>query len=182
MANDFPIDKVLVGKYTYGEIEALIFDKKSKLIIGSFCSIGPHVSFVVSAEHNMKALSTYPFRTKLLSDNIDADGMGKGNIVVGDDVWIGCGAIFLSGVTIGQGAVIGAGTVVTKDVPPYAIVGGVPASVIKYRFNDEKIIENLKSIDYSSIDISMLREHENDLYNEITDIKQLEWVWGINDL
>lgn len=72
----------------------------------------------------------------------------KGNIIVNDDVWIGDSALILSGVEIGQGAVIAAGAVVTEDVPPYAVVGGVPAKVIKYRFRDD-VIKELVKIDYA---------------------------------
>ena len=75
-------------------------------------------------------------------------GLTNGDIVVGDDVWVGQRAIIMSGVNIGQGAVIGAGAIVTKNVPPYAIVGGIPAKVIRYRFSEELIQELLK-IDYS---------------------------------
>lgn len=75
----------------------------------------------------------------------------KGNIIVNDDVWIGDSALILSGVEIGQGAVIAAGAVVTEDVPPYAVVGGVPAKVIKYRFRDD-VIKELVKIDYAKVD------------------------------
>ncbi|NLK24601.1 MAG: CatB-related O-acetyltransferase [Clostridiales bacterium] len=103
------------------------------------------------------------------------DAISKGDIIVRDDVWIGQRAIILSNVNIGQGAVIAAGSVVTKDVPPYAIVGGVPAKVIKYRFSPEMIKELLK-IDYSKLTDEMIKEHINDFYTELKDIKQLEWV------
>ena len=175
MVNMFPLDNVSVGKYTYGEIEALIFNKKYRLNIGSFCSIGPHVTFVVSAEHNYKNVSSFPFRAKCFTRDIMADGIGKGNITIGDDVWIGCNSTILSGVTIGQGAVVAAGTVVDKNIPPYAIVGGVPAKIIKYRFSNE-IIERLVSLDYSCWSIEDFKKYENELYTEVNEVSQLDWI------
>ena len=126
----FP-DLIDVGKNTYGPINALMFNRDSKLIIGNFCSIAPRVSFIVSADHYTNHISSFPFKVKVLGESYE--GVSKGDIIVDDDVWIGYGATIMSGVHIGQGAVVAAGAVVTKDVPPYAIVGGVPAKVIKYR-------------------------------------------------
>ena len=105
----------------------------------------------------------------------EQEGTSKGNITVDDDVWIGFRSTILSGVHIGQGAVIAAGSVVTKDVPPYAIVGGVPAKVIKYRF-PSNIINELLKIDYKKMTEDMIKEHINELYNELESIEQLEWV------
>lgn len=110
----------------------------------------------------MDSFSTFPFKVKFLNYKFEA--LTKGPIIVKDDVWIGFGSLVLSGVTIGQGAVIAAGSVVTKDVPPYAIVGGNPAHVIRYRFSNEKI-ESLKQIDFSDIDEPWILEHR-DLVDE----------------
>jgi len=94
----------------------------------------------------------------------------KGEIVVSDDVWIGHGATILSGVEIGQGAIVGARSVVTRDVPPYAIVCGNPARIAKYRF-EGPVIEKLKMIDFSKIDGQLASSLGiSKLYNEITDI------------
>ena len=130
------LSKVLVGKKTYGEINVMDFStSENKLIIGSYCSIGPEVQFLLGADHQTNAISTYPFKVKVFGEEKEA--ISKGNITVKDDVWIGTRAIICSGVTIGQGAIIAAGAIVTKDVEPYAIVGGNPAKIIKYRVSEE---------------------------------------------
>lgn len=168
-----PFESVHVGRYSYGEISAIRLDDHSKLYIGNFCSIAPNVCFLMGAEHNIVNISTFPFRVKVLRDrNSEADS--KGNIIIDDDVWIGYGVTIMSGVHIGQGAVIAAGAVVTNDIPPYAIVGGVPAKIIKYRFSSE-IINELLKIDYSKLTDEMIRSHINELYTELKDFKQLEW-------
>jgi len=158
---------VKVGAYTYGDIRALTLDDHSRLKIGSFCSIAPQVIFIVSAGHDMHRVSTYPFKAKVIDGSLE--GIAKGDIIIGDDVWIGYGATILSGVRIGQGAVIAAGAVVDKDVPPYAVFGGVPAKVIKYRF-DQPIIKYLLTLDYSSLTKDMINSHLDDLYKKIDDM------------
>ena len=115
-----------------------------KLIIGKFCSIACGAKFLFnSANHTMRSLSTYPFPIfyELWEHGIWTDKAwnNKGNIVIGNDVWIGYEAVILAGVTIGDGAIIGARAVVTKDVPPYTVVGGVPAKPIRKRFPDDTI-------------------------------------------
>lgn len=116
-----------------------------KLVIGKFCSIACGAKFLfTSANHTQMSLSTYPFpiffeEWGLDIQNITSTWDNKGDIIIGNDVWIGYEAVILSGVTIGDGAIIGARAVVTKDVPPYTIVGGVPAKRIRKRFPDEVI-------------------------------------------
>lgn len=116
-----------------------------KLKIGKFSSIACEAKFIfTSANHTMHSLSNYTFPIFFEEWGLDAKNIrsawdNKGDIVVGNDVWIGYEAVILSGVTIGDGAVIGARAVVTKDVPPYTVVGGVPARPIKKRFDDETI-------------------------------------------
>lgn len=124
---------------------------KDKLKIGKFCSIGCGAKFLfTSANHTMQSLSTYPFPIFFEEWGLDVKNIcdawdNKGDIVVGNDVWIGYEAAILSGVTIGNGAIIGSRAVVTKDVEPYTIVGGVPAKPIRKRFDDETI-SKLESI------------------------------------
>lgn len=132
------VNNITVGNYTYGDLNAFYNGGDEQLIIGSFCSIGPNVVFVLSADHKTNYFSTYPFKAKITHTSRH-EATSKGDIILDDDVWISCNCTILSGVHIGQGAIIAAGSVVSNDVPPYAIVGGVPAKVIRYRFNSEMI-------------------------------------------
>lgn len=148
--NCFNVCHVTVGKGTYGDLYVRHFDSSDKnLVIGNYCSIAPECCFLLGGEHNKHHLSTYPFHTFFMNNSNDA--YSKGDIVIDDDVWIGFRATVLSGVHIGQGAIIGAGAVVSEDVPPYAIVGGVPAKIITYRFSKD-IIEKLLKVDFSRLD------------------------------
>ena len=121
-----------------------------RLVIGKFCSIACGAKFIfTSANHSLKSLSTYPFPIFFEEWDLDVTNItdawdNKGNIIIGNDVWIGYEAVILSGVTIGDGAIIGTHAVVTKDVPPYTIVGGVPAKPIRKRFNDKTIARLLE--------------------------------------
>lgn len=124
---------------------------RDKLKIGKFCSIACGTKFLFnSANHALDSLSTYPFPSFFEEWNLEREKVtdawdNRGDIVIGNDVWIGYEAVILSGVTIGDGAIIGTRAVVTKDVPPYTIVGGIPAKPIRKRF-DEKVIEELLKI------------------------------------
>lgn len=147
-----------VGDYTiYNDFVAnpTNFEKKNvlyhypinhdRLIIGKFCSIACGAKFIfTSANHTLKSLSNYPF--PLFYEEWDLDKKDvtsawdqKGDIIIGNDVWIGYEAVILSGVRIGDGAIIGARAVVIKDIPPYTIVGGVPAKEIKKQFDEDTI-------------------------------------------
>ena len=116
-----------------------------KLQIGKFCSIACGAKFLFnSANHTLSSLSTYPFplffeEWGLEKKDVTNAWDNKGDIIIGNDVWIGYEAVVLAGVTIGDGAIVGTRAVVTKDVPPYTIVGGVPAKPIKKRFSEETI-------------------------------------------
>jgi len=121
-----------------------------RLVIGKFCSIACGAKFIfTSANHSLRSLSTYPFPIFFEEWDLDVTDIAdawdnKGDIVVGNDVWIGYEAVILSGVTIGDGAIIGTRAVVTKDIPPYTIVGGVPAKPIRKRFDDMTITKLLE--------------------------------------
>ena len=147
MYNDFVNDPTLFEKNNVLYQYPINHDK---LIIGKFCSIACGAKFLFnSANHNMSSLSTYPFplffeEWNLKKENVTESWNNKGDITVGNDVWIGYEAIIMAGVTIGDGAIIGARALVTKDVPPYTIVGGIPAKTIRKRFSDEVISQLLE--------------------------------------
>ncbi len=118
---------------------------KDKLIMGKFCSVACGAKFLFnSANHSLASLSTYPFPIFFEEWGLDVKNIrqawdNKGDIVIGNDVWIGYEAVVLAGVTIGDGAVIGARAVVSKDIPPYTIAAGVPAKPIRKRFSQDTI-------------------------------------------
>lgn len=142
MYNDFVNDPTLFEKNNVLYHYPINDDK---LQIGKFCSIACGAKFLFnSANHTLSSLSTYPFplffeEWGLEKKDVTNAWDNKGDIVIGNDVWIGYEAVVLAGVTIGDGAIIGTRAVVTKDVPPYMIVGGVPAKPIKRRFPEEAI-------------------------------------------
>lgn len=127
-----------------------------KLVIGKFCSIACGAKFLfTSANHTQTSLSTYPFPIFFEEWGLDVQNIttawdNKGAIIIGNDVWIGYEAVILSGVTIGDGAIIGARAVVTRDIPPYTIAAGVPAKPIRRRFDVETIarLEELRWWDW----------------------------------
>ena len=141
---------------------------QDKLIIGKFCSIACGAKFLFnSANHNLSSLSTYPFHIFFEEWDLDAKDVtdawdNKGDIVIGNDVWIDYEAVILAGVTIGDGAVIGTRAVVTKDVPPYTIVGGVPAKPIRKRF-PEGTIELLLQLKWWDWTEERIRQHLSEI-------------------
>jgi virginiamycin A acetyltransferase len=158
------IKLISVGEGTYGMINAFSFGSKDEALkIGNYCSIAPGVKFLLGGEHNYNLLTTYPFKAKTQGH---IESLTKGPIIINDFVWIGTNALILSGLNIGVGAIIAAGSVVTKDVPSYSIVGGNPAKIIKFRF-DESVVGILNNIDlyylYKSGILSI-----DDFYKDVT--------------
>lgn len=168
--------QIEVGDYTiYNDFVAnpLLFEKnnvlyhypihREKLIIGKFCSIACGTKFLFNcANHTLKSLSTYTFplfyeEWELEKSNLTSAWDYKGDIVIGNDVWIGYEAVIMAGVHIGDGAIIAAHAVVTKDVPPYTIVGGVPAKEIRKRF-DADAIKQLQMLKWWDWSINKIRQ------------------------
>lgn len=134
-----------IGKYTYMATN----NRLDNVVIGNFCSIGSNIRIISTTHPSKEFVSTHPsffstlnqagktfVKNNKFTEVLNLNGR---KLIVGSDVWIGDNVTFMGGVTIGDGAIIGAHALVTKDVPPYAIVGGVPAKVIRYRFDQEQI-------------------------------------------
>lgn len=168
--------QIVVGDYTiYNDFvnDPLLFEKnnvlyhypihKEKLVIGKFCSIACGTSFLFNcANHTLNSLSTYTFplfyeEWNLEKSNVVSAWDNKGDIIIGDDVWIGYEAVIMSGVHVGNGAIIAARAVVTKDVPPYTIVGGTPAREIRKRF-DTDVIKRLLMLKWWDWPIDKIRQ------------------------
>ena len=157
----FPFECVQVGNYTYGDLIVKYYRTEyEKLVIGNFCSIGPNVEFYLGGEHNYKNVSTYPLKSILFCTTWET--ISKGPIIIEDDVWIGANCIVLSGVTIGQGAIIGAGSVVSTDIPPYSIYAN--SKIIKYRF-DLETCKKLLEFDFSRLTKNDILDHIEQMYN-----------------
>ena len=166
---------IIVGDYTYyddNDNNPEKFEKNvlyhyefigDKLIIGKFCAIASDVKFIMNgANHKMKAFTTYPFG--IFRNGWEAgvselkDLPYKGDTVIGNDVWIGYDSILMPGVKVGDGSIIAAKSLVTKDVPPYTIVGGNPAKAIRKRFSDE-VIECLLKIKWWDWSVERITEN-----------------------
>lgn len=163
----FPMECVEVGNGTYGELHILShFPEVEKLAIGNYVSMAPNVRFILSGNHQTQTLSTYPILSTLGKTHHPKDSLSKGPIIVEDEAWIGYGAIILSGVTLGKGCIVAAGSVVTRSIPPYAIAGGNPARVIRYRLPEE-VIPIVKDIRLDDLSPAQMRTHIDGLYRPI---------------
>ena len=184
---------IIVGDYTiYNDFvsDPLLFEQNNvlyhypinheRLVIGKFCSIACGVKFLFnSANHTLKSLSTYTFplfyeEWGLEKSDVASAWDNKGDIVIGNDVWIGYEAVIMAGVHIGNGAIIAARAVVTKDVPAYTIVGGVPARPIRKRF-DEDTIHKLEASQWWNWPTEKIRQYLPNInkgnINELFEIK-----------
>jgi len=174
LKNFVKASNIIVGDYTYFDDFRYGPDKfeeynvlynydfsKVKLIIGKFCAIAAEVKFIMTGDHKLDAISTFPF--PIFQHGWESaydikDLPVKGDIIIGNDVWMGYDSLIKNGVSVGDGAIIAARAVVVKDVPPYAVVAGNPAKVVKMRF-DEKTIEQLLQIAWWHWDIEKINKH-----------------------
>lgn len=174
---------IIVGDYTYyDDFESVdnfekhvryLFDfSEDKLIIGKFCMIASGVEFIMNgANHLVDAITTYPFAVFGEGWEQAMEGKSypyKGDTVIGNDVWIGYKAVIMAGVTIGDGAIIGSHSVVTKDVEPYSIVGGNPAVLIRKRFSDQDI-QRLLAIRWWDWEVDRITQHVQTLTGNSVD-------------
>ena len=133
---------LVIGRHTYGSPKVWMYQgSECYVTIGGFCSIGPGVQIIAAGIHPPSWVSTYPFRIKWQMTGAYEDGMPKtkGDIIIGSDVWLGTDFIILSGVSIGHGAIVATRSVVTHSIPPFAIVAGSPAKIVRYRFEEGKV-------------------------------------------
>lgn len=140
-------DNVQVGEFTYGVPSIWDYHDGAKLSVGKYCSIAPNVTIMLGGEHRTAWCTTYPFDQILEEEHIADYSKTKGDITIGNDVWVAKDSTILSGVHIGDGCVVGNKALVTKDIEPYSIVGGIPARVIRKRF-DEETIQRLEEIQW----------------------------------
>lgn len=152
------------GTGTYGIPTIISYDGKSCVSVGKYCSIASNVSFLLGANHKRGLITTYPI-SMLNKNKKPTDSNEPGDIHIGNDVWIGYGATLIGGISIGDGAIIGAGAVVIKDVPPYAVVTGVPAEIRRFRF-DENSIEGLIKIKWWDWSEEKIKQNEEYLYSK----------------
>jgi acetyltransferase-like isoleucine patch superfamily enzyme len=166
--------RVSVGRYTYGNPKIMIWTEHERVNVGSFCSIADHVTIFAGGEHNHHWATTYPLRIAFNDPVANKDGhpATKGPTVIGHDVWLGYGATIMSGVNIGDGAVIGAHSVVTQNVPAYAIYAGNPAVFKKMRF-DTATIQHLQAMQWWHWPLEKIRANVHLLCNpSLTDLLQ----------
>jgi len=152
MSKDDKYSKYTIGRFTYGTPDVADYWKHPgiTLTIGAFCSLAKGVKIYLGGNHHIEWISTFPLNnfmgydmSRHSKEKMSQIGT-KGSVAIGNDVWIGCDAIILSGVTIGDGAVVGANSVVSKDLPPYTVSVGNPSRIVKKRFDDDVIDKLLK--------------------------------------
>ena len=159
--------RVTVGRHTYGlkPKSFLLWQPDERIDVGSFCSFSAEVQLFGGGEHRV-SVTTFPLRTLIVNpEGGNVEATNKGPTRIGNDCWVGRRAMVLSGVTVGDGAIIGAGAVVASDVAPYSVVAGNPARVIRMRF-DERTVERLLAVQWWTWDDDTIKERI-DLFDDI---------------
>lgn len=154
---------VNIGAFTYGfeNISIKQWNEGAALTIGKFCSIAPNITIFLGGNHRIDWFTTFPFghifTDQLDGQNIKGHPVTNGDVFIGNDVWIGYGATIMSGIRIGDGAVISANATVVKDVQPYEIVGGNPAKSIRKRFTED-VIQLLIKLSWWNLAVADIKE------------------------
>ncbi|MBY6412265.1 CatB-related O-acetyltransferase [Rhodococcus sp. BP-252] len=160
--------RVEMGAHSYGIPEVRLYDNDpTRLRIGRYCSIAAGVNILLGGNHPTDRLTTFPIRHKLGLPGAGTDGYpcSKGDVVIGNDVWIGFGATIVSGVHIGDGAIVAAGSIVVRSVEPYSIVAGNPATLVRKRFDDD-VIARLRALRWWDWDDDRVADGVADLAGE----------------
>jgi virginiamycin A acetyltransferase len=157
MKNNKRYAKYEIGDWTYGKPRIRSWREGATFKIGRFCSIADGVTILLGGEHRVDWVTTYPVNILFGGERVPGLPTTKGDVVIGNDVWIGQDALILSGVQIGNGAVIAARSVVKDDVLPYSIVAGNPAQHIKFRFS-KSVIDDLQDIAWWNWPLSKIEE------------------------
>lgn len=168
--NFYPSNLISVGRKSYGPLNVKFFGNiEEKLEIGNFVSIAEEVTFITGGNHNTSVFTNFPLMSVYLQTTPEYDALTKGSIIIEDEVWIGYGATILSGVRIGKGAIIGAKSVVTKDVEPYVLVAGNPARKIKNIFSNEQI-SSLLRVNLNDLDDRIIQENIEKFYQSSEEV------------
>ena len=160
---------VEADRFTYGQgnIKIVTNFPGKKVKLGKYCSVAADVQAFLGGNHRVDWITTFPFGHTSTSEinvsKVDGHPGTNGDIIIGNDVWLGTGCVLMSGITIGDGAVVAAHSHVVKDVAPYTLVGGNPAKLIRYRFNDE-VIEQLLATEWWSLSEKQLTKYAH-LFN-----------------
>jgi acetyltransferase-like isoleucine patch superfamily enzyme len=165
--------RIEVGDYTYGFNGVTVhqWGEGASLTLGKYCSIGYNVTIFLGGDHRTDWITTYPFghtHREVFGEGIVGHPASKGNIVIGNDVWLGADCKIMAGITIGDGAVIAGSAVVVKDVEPYSIVGGNPGKHLKYRF-EPNIVELLKELKWWDLPVETVKSITQDLCSAPTE-------------